>query len=178
GAPTVVEVDVNLYPRADIRHAGIAPLTSMFLFSGIDRSRINDFREGVHDSDGLAILHAGGERLWRPLTNPRRLQVSAFSVRNLVGFGLLQRGRSFFDYNDREANYQRRPSAWVEPHAAWGEGRVHLVEIPSEEEIHDNIVAYWQPLAPLAKDRTYAFSYRLSWPADVREERVATVYNT
>jgi glucans biosynthesis protein len=44
---------------------------------------------------------------------------------------------------------------------------VHLLEIPSEEEIHDNIVAFWQPLQPYRKAETYTFGYRLSWPDDL-----------
>src|SRR3712207_7689689 len=31
----------------------------------------------------------------------------------------------------------------------WGEGAVHLVEIPTREEIHDNIAAFWRPRAAL-----------------------------
>ena len=43
----------------------------MFLFSDINRTRFDDFREAVHDSDGLLILNGAGETLWRPLTNPQ-----------------------------------------------------------------------------------------------------------
>jgi glucans biosynthesis protein len=179
GAPTIVDVEVMLYPRRDIDHVGIAPLTSMFLFSGIDRSRLDDFRPAVHDSDGLSIANAAGERLWRPLANPKRLQVSVFSVQDLAGFGLAQRRRSFSDYEDLEANYERRPSAWIEPRGSWGNGSVHLIEIPSEEEIHDNIVAFWRPLERYSKDQAYSFSYRLSWPADVPlPAQTALVLNT
>jgi glucans biosynthesis protein len=162
-----------------VLHTGIAPLTSMFLFSGIDRSRINDFRPAVHDSDGLSIANAAGERLWRPLANPKRLQTSAFSVRDLTGFGLAQRRRSFFDYEDLEANYERRPSAWIEPRGPWGDGSVHLIEIPSEEEIHDNIVAFWRPIEPYGKDQAYSFGYRVSWPGDAPlPAQTAMVRNT
>lgn len=178
GAPTIVDVEVKLYPRRDVLHVGIAPLTSMFLVSGIDRSRISDFRPRVHDSDGLAIANGAGEHIWRPLTNPRRLQVSVFSVRDLKAFGLIQRHRSFSDYEDLEANYERRPSAWIVPTGSWGDGSVHLIEIPSEEEIHDNIVAFWRPLAPYGKDQIYTFAYRLTWPADVPPSPVASVRNT
>jgi glucans biosynthesis protein len=175
GAPTVVDVSVMLFPRRDLQNAGLAPLTSMFLFSGFNRSRINDFRRAVHDSNGLAIA-TEDERIWRPLTNPTRLQVSAFSMDGgLRGFGLVQRRRLFSDYEDLEANYEQRPSAWVEPIGDWGKGTVRLVEIPSEEEIHDNIVAYWSPLAPLAKDQAYSFAYRISWPADAPRSRASVV---
>jgi len=177
GAPTTVDVDVKLFPRRDLMHVGVAPLTSMFLFGGNNRSRMSDFRRAVHDSDGLAI-NTQGEQIWRPLANPRRLQVSAFSVQGLKGFGLIQRHRSFSDYEDLEANYERRPSAWIEPIGSWGSGTVRLIEIPSEEEIHDNIVAYWNPLEPYAKDQAYAFAYRVSWPNDAPRSRVSVVRDT
>src|SRR5262249_36317638 len=119
GAPTVMEVDARLYPRRDGMRVGVAPLTSMFLFSASDRSRISDFRRAVHDSDGLAIANAAGELVWRPLTNPRRLQVSQFLVEGLTGFGLIQRARTPAQYGDLEAHYERRPSAWIEPVGAW-----------------------------------------------------------
>jgi glucans biosynthesis protein len=167
GKPTTMDVDVRLFARRDIQHMGLAPLTSMFLFSGNGRSRIDDFRPAVHDSDGLAIADATGERVWRPLANPVRLQVSAFSVDELAGFGLVQRQRNFSDFEDLEARYELRPSAWVEPKGSWGKGAVHLVEIPSEEEIHDNIVAFWQPREAYRKGSDYSFGYRLLWPDDV-----------
>jgi glucans biosynthesis protein len=164
GVPTTVDVQATLYPRKDLPNAGIAPLTSMFLFSGIDRSRINDFRAAVHDSDGLAIINGWGEQLWRPLSNPRRLQTSDFLDQNPRAFGLIQRARQFSDYQDLEASYQLRPSSWVEPREGWGPGAVELFEIPSEEEIHDNIVAYWKPALALAAGKAHTFNYRLSWP--------------
>jgi len=167
GAPTSIAVQTTLYPRRQLPNVGIAPLTSMFLFSAINRARINDFRPAVHDSDGLAILNGWGEHLWRPLNNPRRLQTSNFLDQDPRGFGLVQRSRAFAQYQDLEAHYERRPSAWVEPAESWGPGSVELFEIPSEEEIHDNIVAYWKPAQPLASGKAHTFNYRLSWPNDV-----------
>lgn len=164
GPTTAIDVQATLYPRKDLPDVGIAPLTSMFLFSGINRSRIDDFRPAVHDSDGLAIINGSGERIWRPLNNPRRLQSSDFLDRNLHGFGLIQRSRDFAHYQDLEARYEKRPSAWVEPRQPWGMGSVRLFEIPSEEEIHDNIVAFWKPAQPLVAGKEHAFTYRLSWP--------------
>jgi periplasmic glucans biosynthesis protein len=166
GSPTAIDVQATLYPRKEMSNVGIAPLTSMFLFSGIDRSRVNDFRPAVHDSDGLAILNGWGEHLWRPLNNPRRLQTSDFVDQNPRGFGLAQHARTFAGFEDLEAGYERRPSAWIEPRDSWGPGAVELFEIPSEEEIHDNIVAFWKPAQHLEPGKSYAFNYRLSWPND------------
>lgn len=179
GSPTLVDVQSTLFPRKDLGNVGIAPLTSMFLYSGINRTRIDDFRPAVHDSDGLAVLNGWGEHIWRPLSNPRRLQASSFLDQNPRGFGLIQRARSFSQYQDLEAHYEKRPSAWVEPFQSWGPGAVDLFEIPSEEEIHDNIVAYWKPNGTLKPGQGYDFNYRLSWPNDLpRNWSGATVQAT
>ena len=179
GSPTAIDVQVTLYPRRELPNAGIAPLTSMFLFSSINRSRINDFRNAVHDSDGLAVINGWGEHLWRPLNNPRRLQTSNFVDENPKGFGLIQRSRGFSEYQDLEASYEQRPSAWVDAREPWGAGAIELFELPTEEEIHDNIVAYWKPAQTLAAGRSHTFNYRLSWPDDVpRRWSGATVHAT
>jgi glucans biosynthesis protein len=157
---------------------GIAPLTSMFLFDASNRARFDDYRNAVHDSDGLQILNGRGERLWRPLANPRTLQVSAFLDDSPQGFGLLQRKREFTEYQDAEAQYDRRPSLWVEPSSQWGPGHVELVEIPSPREMNDNIVAYWQPATPIAVGQTGEFLYRLRFTAEPLDESLARVVAT
>lgn len=166
GAPTVTEVELALYPRQDLANVGIAPLTSMYLFGPLDRSRISDFREAVHDSDALAVDNGYGEHLWRPLSNPKRLQTSHFVDENPKGFGLIQRSRRPEDFQDLEAAYERRPGGWVQTSANWGPGAVALVEIPTDEEIHDNIVAFWRPSQPLPKGKEWSTQYVLAWPND------------
>jgi glucans biosynthesis protein len=178
GDETVVDVDVTLFPRADLTAYGIAPLNSMFLFDASGRARFDDFRSAVHDSDGLQIENGRGERIWRPLANPRALQVSAFLDHSPRGFGLLQRKRAFAEYEDADAHYERRPSLWVEPRGDWGDGHVELVEIPSDKEIHDNIVAYWQPAAPLPARKAAEFSYRLRYTAEPLDRKLARVVGT
>jgi len=37
------------------------------------------------------------------------------------------------------------------------------VEIPTEDEIHDNIVAYWRPDEPVKSGDSLSFDYRLYW---------------
>jgi len=178
GEETVIDVDATLVPRTDLTAYGIAPLTSMFLFDASGRSRFDDFRNAVHDSDGLQIVNGRGERIWRPLANPRVLQVSAFLDDNPRGFGLLQRKRNFADFEDWEARFERRPSLWVEPRGAWGAGHVELVEIPSDREIHDNIVAYWQPAKPLPAGVPAEFSYRLRYTAEPLDGALARAVAT
>ena len=65
----------------------------------------------------------------------------------------MQRERDFDAYQDLESHFERRPSLWVEPIGDWGEGVVQLVEIPTKEEVHDNIVAFWQPEGAAARPR-------------------------
>lgn len=163
GVQTVFDTALRLYPRVELDRAGIAPLTSMFHFDASDRVGIDDYRPSVHDSDGLALFNGSGERIWRPLRNPGALQESVFMDSRPRGFGLLQRKRQFADYADSEAHYEKRPSLWVEPVGDWGEGAVHLVEIPTRDEFHDNIVAFWRPRQPLAAGREHRFDYRLHW---------------
>lgn len=163
GEATIYDIEMALFPRADIAQAGIATLTSMFQFAPNDRDGVDDFRPAVHDSDGLAIRNGRSEQLWRPLSNPRDLQVSVFADTNPRGFGLLQRRRDFASYQDLEARYERRPSAWVEPIGNWGEGDVYLFEIPTRNEYNDNIVSFWRPRQPLQARGEYNYVYRLHW---------------
>lgn len=163
GADTVIDVEVTLFPRRDLDKAGLAPLTSMFFFGPQDRVGVDDFRPAVHDSDGLSMWNGRGEWLWRPLTNPGLLQISAFLDEQPQGFGLMQRGRAFGDYQDLEARYERRPSLWVEPIGDWGAGSVILVEIPTNAETYDNVVAFWRPAEPLRAGEDYLLTYRLYW---------------
>ena len=73
GTTTVFDVESTVYPRVDITTVGVAPLTSMFWFSPLNRAGRDDWRPAVHDSDGLLLLTGRGERIWRPLNNPRDL---------------------------------------------------------------------------------------------------------
>ncbi len=163
GVESVMDVDVTLFPRVALDNIGIAPLTSMFLFDESERARIDDFRDEVHDSDGLQIVTASGERVWRPLKNPTQLQVSSFTSQAPRGFGLVQRSRRVSDYHDLEAHYEQRPSVWIEPTSDWGAGAVQLFEIPTNNETNDNIVAFWRPTSVIPEGKPYHFSYRMRW---------------
>jgi periplasmic glucans biosynthesis protein len=163
GDPTVMDVEVTLYPRVELKQVGLAPLTSLFVFGPNDRVGIDDVRTAVHDSDGLAIWNGRGEWLWRPLSNPETLQISEFIDNNPRGFGLLQRHRAFADYQDLETQYERRPSLWIETVGYWGSGAVQLVEIPSKTDYHDNVVVFWRPSQPIPAQSEDRRAYRLHW---------------
>jgi glucans biosynthesis protein len=161
GIETAIEISVVLFPRKPNVKFGLAPLTSMF-FIGEDDHRFNyDFRPELHDSDGLLIHSGTGEWIWRPLRNPTKLEVSDFLDRDVRGFGLLQRDRDFDRYQDLEAAYEMRPSYFVEPRESWGEGRVELVELPTEHETDDNIVAFFVPKDAPEPGKPFSYAYRL-----------------
>ncbi|MEM0937357.1 MAG: glucan biosynthesis protein [Pseudomonadota bacterium] len=163
GAETVTSLAVTLFPRRDIADIGVAPLTSMYLKGPLRAAVSDDFRPRVHDSDALVIENGAGETLWRPISNPAALQTSAFADTSPRSFGLYQTRRDFVDFEDGEASYHRRPSAKVVPRGAWGPGAVVLVEIPTENEFMDNIVAFWRPGAPLIAGGAYRYAYDLVW---------------
>jgi len=164
---TIMDVDVRLFARRDIRRLGIAPLTSMYWYGENSRAKSVDWRPEIHDSDGLLMHNGNGEQLWRPLNNPPRLMTNSFVDKAPRGFGLMQRDRSFDSYADSVLDYHKRPSAWIEPLDDWGKGAVQLLEIPTDDEIHDNIVAYWVSDDPMRQGTERGWRYRLSWTARV-----------
>ncbi|HEU4638739.1 MAG TPA: glucan biosynthesis protein, partial [Candidatus Binatia bacterium] len=176
GDRTAVDVKARLFERKRVKELGVAPLTSMFLY-GEEKPRPNtDWRPEVHDSDGLMMASASGEWIWRPLINPMRLQVSYFDVDNLRGFGLLQRDRSYSNYEDLETRHEMRPNAWITPKGTWPKGQIKLVEIPSQKETNDNIVAYWVPRSMPAVGQPLDLAYRINFqteePLDTASGRV------
>ena len=60
-------------------------------------------------------------------------------------------------------HWERRPSLWIEPIGDWGQGSVELVEIPSDNENAQNMIAFWRPKTPLAKGQQADFAYRQFW---------------
>lgn len=166
GTDTVMDVSVTLFPRVHLDTIGIAPLTSMYLKGPMRDAASDDFRPRVHDSDVLYIQNGAGEHLWRPIANPIRVETSAFADTGPACFGLFQMPRTYEDYEDTEAHYQDRPSAFVEPMGDWGAGAVMLVELPTSTEFLDNIVAFWRPETPLEAGGEYRYDYRLTWTLD------------
>jgi periplasmic glucans biosynthesis protein len=162
GKESVIDIRSRIFLRGDVATLGIAPLTSMYFF-GENQPHRTDFRPEVHDSDGLMVATGDGEWIWRPLLNPKHTLTTSFSTNRLRGFGLMQRDRSFSNYEDSEANYEMRPSAWVEPVGDWGPGRVELVLLSTPDETNDNVVAYWVPAKTPAKGEPLELSYRVHW---------------
>ena len=163
-----MDVQAVVYLRQAVEKLGLAPLTSMFHYGeNTPPSRLTERSDGlrpeVHDSDGLLLASGNGEWLYRPLINPRELTVNSFAIASPQGFGLVQRDRDYDHYRDIPDQYQRRPSAWVEPVGDWGEGRIELIQIPTTHSDNDNIVAFWVPNQPPPPGQPLNFHYRLRW---------------
>ena len=193
GAPTVMDVKCALFARKGGRNfekIGLAPLTSMFFYGEEKNGRPGDFRPEVHNSDGL-IFENGKDWTWVPLDNPKRLSVTAFPMNSPRSFGLLQRDSDFKSYHDLAARYETRPSLWVKPEGDWGNGSLNLVKIPTEDEMHDNIVVFWcpdkprgeataeQPAPELPYPDMLIYNWKLFWlPPDVALHDLGTASST
>jgi periplasmic glucans biosynthesis protein len=161
-----VAVEARLFLRREVRKLGIAPLTSMFFHGENSIRTVEDFRPESHDSDGLLLHFTTGEWLWRPIDNPRALNVSGFQMQSVDGFGLVQRDRDFVNYQDLETRSETRPSMWVSAQGKWGPGRVELIEIPTKSDTNDNIVIYWVPERELKPGEPISFAYTVFWYGD------------
>lgn len=163
GEQTVAEIDACLYPRRSVDKLGLGPLSSMFLQGEMRDRRIEDFRPERHDSDGLLFADASGAWSWQPLQNPDgKHRVIAHPLNDPVGFGLLQRDRSFASYLDLEDRYELRPAMWIAPRGKWGEGSLELLEIPSDVAFNDNIACYWVPKRRPLPGEEITIAYTLS----------------
>ena len=161
----VMDIENHIFMRKSVERLGIAPLTSMFWYAEYPSAHSHDWRPEVHDSDTLVMWTGAGERIARPLNNPNRVIASSFTDNNPKGFGLSQRDRNYDHYLDG-VSYDRRPSVWVETQGDWGKGRVQLIEIPTDDEVYDNIGVFWVPDKQASSGASFSFKYRLHWLAN------------
>ena len=163
GEATIIDTELTLFARTYVDHYGLAGFAAVSLFSPLDRRRQDDLRPMVASANGLQMLTGATEWLWRPLSNRENLQYSSFVDTNPKGYGALLRDRNIFNYEDDDQHWERRPSLWIEPLGDWGPGALQLVEIPSESENNENIVAYWRPTTPLVVGLPATYAYRQFW---------------
>ena len=156
----IAAVDKN---RKPLKTIGLAPLTSMFWIGKNTERKFDDYRTEVHDSDGLLVHMANGEIFWRPLDNPPVMRHQVFNAPGIRGFGLLQRERNFSAYQDTFNLYHQEPSVWMEPDGNWGEGDLHLLQLSTDYEGLDNIVAFWDPRKKPVPLEPFRFGYTLYW---------------
>jgi glucans biosynthesis protein len=119
---------------------------------------------------------ASGEKLWAPLDNPKSVVVRKFS--DVTSFSLLQRDRDLSHYLDLEAEYHRRPNLTVVPKSDFGPGYVRLLEIPSNDEYSDNMVAGWELANTPEAGSRYEFAYQLVWDGKEAETNQFRVVST
>jgi glucans biosynthesis protein len=163
GEATLIDTECTLFARQSVDNFGLATMSATHLFGDIDRRRADDLRPNVNEVSGLQMLTGQSEWIWRPVSNRDTLQISTFVDENPRGFGFLQRERDFKHYQDDDQRWETRPSLWIEPIGEWGKGVVQLLEIPSESEVNDNIMAFWKPRQPLVPGSEATFAYRQFW---------------
>ena len=77
----------------------------------------------------------------------------------------MQRDRQWSSYEDVEARYERRPSAWCAP-APLGPRPWELVQLPTPDETHDNVVCLLGAAAVTRPGTPLEVSYELAWQGD------------
>ena len=187
GETSTAAVTATLVTRKAVEHLGLGGMQAPFLFGPHDRRGSDDARAAVYAAGGLQIRNGGGEAIWRPVRNPETLQISGFLDNGPQGFGLTQRDRAPATFEDDVHHWERGPSLWVEPgervgepggEALWGEGAVTLLEIPSDAEINENVIAYWRPKAALPAGQEVRVGYRQSWGGEPPVAPLARVTST
>ncbi len=163
GEVTIIDTEMTLIPRVAVDNYGIGGMTATYYFGPNSRRNIDDVRAAAYEASGLQIKNGNDEWVWRPLNNPQALQISVFVDPSPRGFGLLQRDRDFATFLDDEQAFEKRPTIWNEPIGEWATGSVQLTEIPSDNDVNDNILAYWRPKQPLVPDQEQSFVYRQYW---------------
>lgn len=163
GEASIADIEGTIFPRVGIDHLGLGGMQASYLFGPHDRRGSDDARAGAYAAGGLQIRNGAEEAIWRPVHNPDTLQISSFLDADPKGFGLMQRARAYAAFEDDVQHWEWRPSLWLEPLGTWGEGAVTLLEIPSDSEFNENILAYWRPKTALAAGAEARFAYRQFW---------------
>jgi glucans biosynthesis protein len=163
GEATIIDTECTLFARAAVDNLGLSAISAAHFSCPLGQRRSDDLRPCISETGGLQMLTGKGEWLWRPVSNRDTLQLSAFADENPRGFGFLQRDRFFDHYQDDDQHFESRPSLWIEPIGDWAQGALQLIEIPSDSEANDNIIAYWKPKQPLAAGSEVSYAYRQFW---------------
>lgn len=183
GTETVMDIDAEIILRKPVRQLGLAPFSSMYWFGEGTHPKPFDFRPEVHDNDGLLMELGSGNLHYRPLeVSPETFRHCVFTLEKPRSWSLLQRDRKFASYQDAEAGYHNRPGVRVEPVTGFDHGKLHLIEMPTEDETNDNVILLWEPDPLPETDKPFRFKYRLVWMRDpepsglfsVRATRVGT----
>nr|ANC58164.1 glucans biosynthesis protein [Candidatus Methylacidiphilum infernorum] len=177
---TLCKVSTQLFFRSSPRKIALAPLSAMFEHGENGPRWPSDFRNQVHEADGLLFQSSPSDWTWSPLENPSRLIIREISAEKVLGFGLVQRHRLYDHYLDLRRHFQDMPSAWVQLEVgSIEEGKIELLEIPLKDDLNKNILLYWTPKKTPYAGQTLAFNYMISWlkgdlPAEGRLGKVVS----
>lgn len=176
GSRVDVHVTASLFPRTGISRLGLAPLSTMYFYGQTGQRPAGQWRPAAYESDGL-LMHTGeGDWVFRSLQNPATLRVSEFAADGIRGFGFMQRQTRFCQFEDAIARFERRPSLWVTTEAGFGKGKIVLVQIPTNSDLHENQIAFFQPTEVVDTAHPVSFAYTLSaGNSDVAQEPLAQV---
>ncbi|TAE76188.1 MAG: glucans biosynthesis protein [Verrucomicrobia bacterium] len=167
GPETTIDIEAEITLRRPVQQLGLAPFSSMFWFGENTHPRPYDFRPEVHDSDGLLMELGSGNLHYRPLEHSHhQFRHCVFTLENPRSWSLIQRDRSFAHYQDPEARYHDRPSVTVEPLSGFEHGKLHLIEMPTDDETDDNVILVWEPGKAPQIGKPFHFHYRLKWQRD------------
>ena len=166
GVETLTDVELTLFPRAEMRVVGIAPLTSMFLFDETNRGRLDDYRPEVHDSDGLQITTQSGEQIFRPAReSDQAAGIHLHHQRRRVSVWCSVRGnKAIFKISTRSMSAGPAPGS--SPRVTGAPGAVELVEIPSGRETQRQHRGILAPGATADAGHPAQFAYRIIWCAE------------
>jgi glucans biosynthesis protein len=167
GSSMSMEVTLSLYRRSGGSwpgKLGLAPASGMYLYSEKENGSPYDWRPELHGTDGLVFTDGNGGWYLRALNNPGRLMTTTFQPGlSGGGWGLIQRDNDFDHYQDVGRRYDLRTWAWTEPGRGFPPGSLELIEIPSSQEIHDNVLAYWAVDPDALSGDSLRCSYSLFW---------------
>lgn len=162
GSRVDVHTTVSLFPRTGISSLGMAPLSTMYFYGQTGQRPAGQWRPAAYESDGL-LMHTGeGNWVFRSLQNPDRLRLIKLAADGIRGFGFMQRQTRFCVFEDAIARFERRPSLWVTTEAGFGKGKIILVEIPTNSDLHENQIAFFQPDDVVDAAHPISFAYTLS----------------
>lgn len=171
-----IHVTASLFPRTKIDRIGLAPLSTMYFYGQIGQRPTGQWRPAAFESDGLLMHQGEGNWVYRSLRNPSELRVNQFDADGIRGFGFMQRQKRFCYFEDVIARYEKRPSLWVTTEAGFGKGKIVLVQIPTNSDVHENQIAFFQPSEPVDARHSISFAYTLTvGDSGVADEPLAEV---
>ncbi len=177
GDTCVVKVTQIVYPRKELQTVGIAPMSSVYLFGKNSKKNFGSYHPEMHFSDGF-VLKCDNNVVFQPLENYSETILSRFETKDLNYFGLVQRDRNYENYQTPSSAMHMMPNLWIVPTGDWGEGKVDLAQLPSENIDSLNIYAFWVPKEQMLPGKAYKFEYTMNWSMSEPDSTIGHVVST